>query len=103
MLCEIGKNDLSVPAFLFQCVNSYLVKAAVSVCHRFYTIYQTPLSILKCFGHACNGVFISTIKNVVSDMLLSASCALKGCFNLNKTETTVTCILLGLRICPHSS
>lgn len=55
---------------LFQCVNSYLIKAAVSVRHRLYTIYQTSNSMFKCFGHACNGVFISTIKNVVSDMLL---------------------------------
>lgn len=70
VLCEIGKSDLSVSMLVFfQCVNSYLVKAAVSVCHRFYTIYQTSHSILKCFDRACNGVFISTIKNVVSDML----------------------------------
>lgn len=46
-----------------------LVKAAVSVCHRFYTIYQTSYSILKCFDHACNGVFISIIK-----MLFLISC-----------------------------
>lgn len=50
----------------------------MSVCHRFYTIYQTSYSILKCLDHACNGVFISTIKNVVSDILLLDFCPLKS-------------------------
>lgn len=46
------------------------IKAAVSVCHRFYTIYQNYNSILFLFfalfvlffflDHACTGVFIST-------------------------------------------
>lgn len=33
------------------------IKAAVSVCHRFYTIYQNYNSIFF-LDHACTGVFI---------------------------------------------
>lgn len=76
MLCEIGKSELSVKMLLFYfffIVCEFFFKAAVSVCPRVYTIYQTYPYIFKCFDHACNGVFISSIKNV-SDMLLWLRC-----------------------------
>lgn len=82
-LCEIGKSEPSVKMllFFFQCVWIFL--KLLWVCALGFTLStRLPHIIFKCFDHACNGVFISSIKNV-SYMLLWLKCFWKSGYSLN--------------------
>lgn len=69
-------------AFIFfQCVWIFL--KLLWVCALGFTLStRLPHIIFKCFDHACNGVFISSIKNV-SYMLLWLKCFWKSGYSLN--------------------